>query len=155
MSEPIKLEYVTYILTNPETVWQALTDGQVMRIWWPGREIEAAWIEGSNMTMRSGPEHRIEFTGTILECERLHRLAYTVKAEWDEVLGRERPNRIRWVLKDFAPIVRLTLVNDDFEPESKVPEMVAAGWPAILSNLKTYLETGRPLPLEAVFGKIE
>ena len=46
--------------------------------------------------------------------------------------------------------VRLHVVHDGFEPGSKVLELIASGWPAVLTNLKTMLETGEPLPAETL-----
>jgi hypothetical protein len=37
-------------------------------------------------------------------------------------------------------------VHDGFEPGSTVASLVSQGWPRVLSNLKTLLETGEPLP---------
>jgi hypothetical protein len=43
-------------------------------------------------------------------------------------------------------MVKLTVIHDDFEPGSEMLKGVSEGWPAILSGLKTLLETGEPLP---------
>jgi uncharacterized protein YndB with AHSA1/START domain len=43
-------------------------------------------------------------------------------------------------------VVRLTVVHDGFEPGSDVLEGISNGWPAVLSSLKTLLETGSELP---------
>jgi hypothetical protein len=36
--------------------------------------------------------------------------------------------------------VKLTVVHDDFPPESTVRELISGGWPWKLANLKTALE---------------
>jgi hypothetical protein len=49
---------------------------------------------------------------------------------------------------DLAPFkdqVRLTIVHDDFDHGSKVFASISRGWPAVLSSLKSFLETGRAL----------
>ena len=33
-------------------------------------------------------------------------------------------------------------MHDDFDPGSTVPERISPGWPRVLSDLKTLLETG-------------
>ncbi|MFS8070714.1 MAG: hypothetical protein ACMG6S_30480 [Byssovorax sp.] len=43
--------------------------------------------------------------------------------------------------------VRLTVTHGELEPNSKMLEGVTSGWPAILSSLKTLLETGEPMPM--------
>ena len=44
--------------------------------------------------------------------------------------------------------VKLTVTHDDFAPDSKVFAGISNGWPLVLSNLKSYLETGST-PLHA------
>jgi len=43
-------------------------------------------------------------------------------------------------------LVKLTVTHDGFDPGSAVLELVSGGWPQLLSNLKTLLETGETLP---------
>ncbi len=43
-------------------------------------------------------------------------------------------------------MVKLTVTHDDFEPGSTVLESLSGGWPSLLANLKTLLETGDTLP---------
>jgi hypothetical protein len=41
--------------------------------------------------------------------------------------------------------VRLKVIHDELEPESKMLHDISQGWPAVLSALKTLLETGKPM----------
>ncbi|WP_235486622.1 SRPBCC domain-containing protein, partial [Frankia sp. AvcI1] len=69
----------------------------------------------------------------------------------DEFLATVRAERRSRVVFDLEPVggtVRLTVVHTDFDPGSTVLEAISGGWPAILSNLKTLLETGQTLPIE-------
>jgi hypothetical protein len=43
-------------------------------------------------------------------------------------------------------VVQLTVTHDGFDRGSRVLPAIAEGWPAVLSSLKTLLETGAPLP---------
>ncbi|XIE81369.1 hypothetical protein AB6O49_32890 [Streptomyces sp. SBR177] len=43
-------------------------------------------------------------------------------------------------------MVRLTVVHDDLAPGGTIRELVAEGWPALISSLKSLLETGEELP---------
>ncbi|WP_328412845.1 hypothetical protein [Nocardia sp. NBC_00403] len=38
--------------------------------------------------------------------------------------------------------MKLTVVHDGFMPGSKVLESISCGWPRVLADLKTLLETG-------------
>jgi uncharacterized protein YndB with AHSA1/START domain len=95
----------------------------------------------------------------VLECDPYRRLAYrwhTFTPELserfqfgDEVFAKlagERRSRVTFDLQPEGQLVKLTVVHDDFEPGSTAAGMVQHGWPAILSSLKTLLETGEPLP---------
>jgi hypothetical protein len=41
-------------------------------------------------------------------------------------------------------LVKLTVLHEELDPE--MHRGIAGGWPQVLSNLKTLLETGQPLP---------
>jgi len=43
-------------------------------------------------------------------------------------------------------LVRLTVAHDDLARDPKMLAGVSGGWPTVLSNLKTLLETGHALP---------
>ncbi|MGZ5252531.1 MAG: SRPBCC domain-containing protein, partial [Caldimonas sp.] len=43
-------------------------------------------------------------------------------------------------------LVRLTVTHDDLERDPDMLTSISGGWPKVLSNLKTFLETGRALP---------
>jgi len=95
----------------------------------------------------------------VLESEPYRRLAYawhTFTPEWakthgvsEEVLAKlasERRSKVTFEIEPLGPVVKLTVIHDDFDPGSTVLEMVSEGWPELLSNLKTLLETGNTLP---------
>jgi hypothetical protein len=67
----------------------------------------------------------------------------------DDVLTKianERRSKVTFEIEPLGQMVRLTVVHDDFKPESTVRQMVSEGWPRLLSDLKTLLETGEALP---------
>jgi hypothetical protein len=43
--------------------------------------------------------------------------------------------------------VRLTVTHEGFEEGSAMLESISGGWPRVLANLKTLLETGEAEPL--------
>jgi hypothetical protein len=61
----------------------------------------------------------------------------------------EKPSRVSIELTGQSPVVRLTVTHSGFPPDSKVYKACQLGWPMILSNLKSLLETGKPI---AVFN---
>jgi hypothetical protein len=61
-------------------------------------------------------------------------------------VASERRSKVTFDFEDLGQMVKLTVVQDDFDPGSTVVEMVSEGWPRLLSDLKTLLETGETLP---------
>lgn len=62
----------------------------------------------------------------------------------------ERRSKVTFEIEPAGAASKLTVVHDDFEPASTVAEMISEGWPALLSDLKSLLETGATVPTEAV-----
>jgi hypothetical protein len=56
-------------------------------------------------------------------------------------------SKVTFDLEQLGETVNLTVIHDDFEPDSEMLKGVRAGWPTILSNLQSLLETGETLPL--------
>lgn len=149
--------YTIYIKTTPERLWQALTEPAFTRRYW-GVEFETDWKVGSPMVWTEGEARTADPEQVVLEAEPGRRLSYTwhtPKAEWAEahhidadVLDRlraERRSKVTFELEPVGEMVKLTVIHDDFEPNGILREMVGQGWPQLLSDLKTFLETGEPL----------
>jgi uncharacterized protein YndB with AHSA1/START domain len=95
----------------------------------------------------------------VLESEPYRRLAYTwhtitpeladvleLTEEVRERIAAEQRSKVTFELEPLGELVKLTVVHDGFEEGSLVAPMVSQGWPRVLSDLKTMLETGEPLP---------
>ena len=67
----------------------------------------------------------------------------------NEAALKERPARVTFVLEPHGQRVRLTLTQEGFAEQSVVVDGVPEGWPAILSGLKSLLETGAYFPKAA------
>ena len=61
-------------------------------------------------------------------------------------MASERRSKVTFEIEPLGQMVKLTVVHDGFEPGSTVLEMINQGWPHLLSDLKTLLETGKTLP---------
>ena len=88
-----------------------------------------------------------------VEADRPRRLSYTFQHITNEEARRERPSRVTFVLEPFGKLVKLTLTHEGFAPDSVVLNGISKGWPAIMSSLKSMLESGTALsvPIEALF----
>jgi uncharacterized protein YndB with AHSA1/START domain/DNA-binding transcriptional ArsR family regulator len=149
--------YTTYIKTTPQRLWQALTDPAFTRRYW-GASFVSDWTKGSAMTWEQNGVTIADPAQVVLESEPYRRLAYswhTFTPEWarafefsDEFLATvsgEPRSKVTFDIEPMGEKVRLTVVHDGFEPQSTVLESISGGWPAILANLKTLLETGETL----------
>jgi uncharacterized protein YndB with AHSA1/START domain len=148
MTRP-EIVYITYIASTAETVWTALTNGESTKQYFFGRRIESDWKVGSKMTLWM-PDGRVDTQGKVLKAERPRLLQYTWHVEWMEELRNLPSTLVTFRIDPLGEVVRLTLTHESFEEDPEVDETLwengRNGWAAILSGLKTLLETGRPLP---------
>jgi uncharacterized protein YndB with AHSA1/START domain/DNA-binding transcriptional ArsR family regulator len=157
MSRP-DFVYTTYIHTTPERLWQALTDPAFTRRYWK-TTFETDWRAGSTMTWDHDGVTISDPAQVVLESEPHRRLSYTwhtFTPEFADAVGlsddllarmtQERRSKVTFDIEPLGETVKLTVVHDDFDPGSVVAEMIGEGWPHLLSDLKTFLETGETLP---------
>jgi uncharacterized protein YndB with AHSA1/START domain len=150
MSKP-EFVYVTYIETTPEKLWEALTDSAFSERYWWGTSVVSDWKVGSPFSLVLND--KTTDVGEILEADPPRRLSYTFRHILNEAARNERPSRVTFVLEPHGKLVKLTLTHDDFADNSVILDGISKGWPAIMSSLKSMLETGQPLiiPLDALF----
>jgi uncharacterized protein YndB with AHSA1/START domain len=143
MVSELKIAVVTYIASTAARIWDALTNPEITQQYWFGIRIESDWKVGSKVLYRRNG--KITDEQTLLKFEPPHVLSYTFNPLFEEFRG-ERPSRVTFELAAGGGVVRLTTTHDEFEPNNKVYHACSDGWPMIISNLKTLLETGRLLP---------
>ena len=155
--DDLRFVYTTYIRTTPERLWQALTEPAFTRLWWE-TSFETDWKPGSTMVWDNHGVVIEDPEQVVLEASPYHRLTYTwhsftpelaARFGWDAELqlklADERRSQVTFELEPEGESVRLIVTHDHFEPGSTQLEMVQHGWPAILSGLKSLLETGTSL----------
>lgn len=141
--------YVTYIATTPERLWRALTSAEDTQRYWAGRWIESDWTAGGLVTIWADAQRRtLDVTGELLAVEPGRKLALTFQAYPGGEVLRERPSRLSVELAALdGGVVKLTLTHDELAATSPIVPGIRRGWPAVLSSLKSLLETGNALPL--------
>jgi uncharacterized protein YndB with AHSA1/START domain len=97
---------------------------------------------------------KVTDTGVIVEADPPRRLSYTW-SNTSEEFRNERPSRVTFAIEPYGKLVKLTLVHEDFEQGSKMLQGISKGWPAIMSSLKTMLESGQALDVPLVALQIE
>jgi uncharacterized protein YndB with AHSA1/START domain/DNA-binding transcriptional ArsR family regulator len=150
--------YTTYIRTTPERLWQALTDPAFTERYW-GMVFESDWKPGSRYTLRQFGLSIADDEQVVLEADPYRRLSYTwhtFTPEWADALdlagdlerlAAERRSKVTFDIEALDDEqVKLTVVHDDLEPGGRVITLISGGWPRVLANLKTLLETGETLP---------
>jgi uncharacterized protein YndB with AHSA1/START domain len=160
--------YSTYIKTTPEQLWKALTDPAFTLRYW-GDGLHSDWQVGSPVLWQSGPDGEVQdLDQVVLECAPYRRLSYTwhsVQPSHAEFFGwsdehfaelaNQKRSHVTFELETVGAAVKLTVTHGGFEPGSEILDAVSGrkpqtgGWPEILANLKTLLETGDVLPMEA------
>jgi len=156
--------YVTYIKTTPEKLWQALTDPAFTRRYWGVGHL-SDWKVGSKMLSQATADGECkDLDQVVFESEPGRCLSYTwhtYQPEHAELFGwseerlaelqKEPRTRVRFEIEPDGDAVKLTVVHEGFVPGSEMlraasgrrPE--SGGWPQLLANLKTLLETGEVL----------
>jgi uncharacterized protein YndB with AHSA1/START domain len=133
--------YVTYIRTTPEKLWAALTrDTEFMKQYWFGTYCDSAWTAGAPWKMVQ-PNGNVSDAGEIVAVEPQRRLVIRwqhqspdAKAEGFSICTME--------IERSGSAVKLSVRHTMDREGSKLIEKVSGGWPKILANLKSLLETG-------------
>lgn len=134
-----KFVYVTYIASTPEKIWEALVKGDVTRRYWMHENV-SDWKPGSKWEHVSADSKRtVKIVGKVVESAPNKRLVLT----WADPADRANESRVTFTLEKVADMVRLTVAHEDLDPDMR--KKIEGGWARVLSSLKTYLETGRPL----------
>ena len=133
--------YVTYIRTTQEKLWSALTDAEFMKQYWFGMHCESRWTPGSSWTMVAG-DGRIFDTGQIVEADPPKRLVIRWRHEITPELKAEGDSLCTMELQSSGAAVKLSITHSIEREPSKFISAVSGGWPKIICNLKSLLETG-------------
>jgi uncharacterized protein YndB with AHSA1/START domain len=144
MSKP-EFVYVTYVETTPEKLWEALTSSEFSRQYWFGTELRSDWKIGSRLAlvMNGTPTDN----GEILEADQPRRLSCRFRRVLNDEMRNERPTKVVFVIEPHGKFVKLTLTHEGFAEGSKLLDGISEGWPAILSSLKSLLESGNALAI--------
>lgn len=143
-----RFAYVIFIRTTPARLWEALTESRFIRQYWYGMTVECAWKKGSHWNLVF-PDGRFADTGEVLEIDPPRRLVLRWQNEWKPELKAEGPSRCSFELEPSGSAVKLTVTHELDRPGSKFIETVAGGWPLLMSNLKSLLETGELAVVES------
>jgi len=144
MTDKPHFVYVTYIQSTPEKVWQALTDADLTARYW-GHSNVSDWQPGSAWEhVRTDGSGISDAGGKVLSAEPPRRLMVTFEDPTAEV-PPNGPSTVTFDIEPWQDIVRLTVTQENLADEDAF-RAISHGWPAVMANLKSLLETGHVLP---------
>jgi uncharacterized protein YndB with AHSA1/START domain len=140
--------YTIYIAATPEKVWQALTSAEHSRNYFFGNAVEVDQRVGGAYIVRT-PDGALHISGEVIECDPPKKLTVTFNVNWPELIEKLGPTLVTYEIEAAGDAVRLTMSEAHDRPLSDdILSGGRQGWPAILSSLKSLLETGAPLPVK-------
>jgi uncharacterized protein YndB with AHSA1/START domain len=143
MTQAAKTEfvYVTYIRTTQEKLWATLTEPDFITKYWFGMHVETDWKVGSPWKLLFA-DGRIADSGEVLEIDPPNRLLLKWRNEWKPEMRAEGAARCTMELEPAGDAMKLTITHSIDRANSQFIGAVSGGWPKIMSNLKSLLETG-------------
>ena len=136
-----------FIQTSAEKLWQSLTDGSLTPNYFFGTVVKSTFQKGTPIKYDM-PDGSPTVDGTVLECEPGRRLVHTWTIQYDPALSQE-VSKVEWRIEPRGNACKVIAIHD-FEGAPKTAAHLGEGqdgWNVVLSGLKTFLETGRPLDL--------
>ena len=139
--------YTIYIASTPEKVWQALTTAEFSRQYFSGFAIEADLRVGGAFVARA-PDGSVHIGGEVFECDPPRKLTITWNVNWPALVEKLGPTLVTYLIEQAGEAVKLTMLQShDRDIGEDILSGGREGWPAILSSLKSVLETGQPLAI--------
>ena len=140
--------YTIYIASTPERVWEALTSAEFTRKYFFGNAVEVELKVGGAYIVRT-PDGALHISGEVIECVSPRKLTVTFNVNWPALIEKLGPTLVSYEIEPAGDAVRLTMTESHDRPLSD--DILAGGrqgWPAILSSLKSVLETGHAPPIK-------
>src|SRR5580692_845862 len=137
--------YTIYIASTPEQVWEALTSAEFSRKYFFGNSVEVDLKIGGAYIVRA-TDGALHISGEVIECDPPKKLSITFKVNWPELIEKLGPTLVTYEIEPAGDAVRLTMTESHDRPlDDDILAGGRQGWPAILSSLKSLLETGEAL----------
>ena len=140
--------YTIYIASTPEKVWQALTTAEFSKKYFSGFAVEVELKVGGAFVARA-PDGSVHISGEVIACDPPRRLTITWNVNWPALVEKLGPTLVTYEIEPAGEAVRLTLTQAHDRPiDDDILSGGRQGWPAILSNLKSVLETGQAMAIQ-------
>lgn len=142
--------YVTYIYTTPQKVWDAITKPEFAKLYWLHYNV-SDWKKGSRWQHLHGDgSGKVMIDGEVLESDPPRQLVIS----WTRPDHSQEPSRVTFdITQHNDALVCLTVTHDQLAHDQAMASSIAGGWPKVLSNLKSLLETGKTENIWLTKGK--
>ena len=150
--------YQVFIRATPEAIWDAITKPEWTQRYGYRSIAEFDLRPGGIYRGKATPEFQamgmpeVVVTGEVVEADPPRKLVHTWAFNWDEI-RHEGPTRVTFEIADAPGGVSKLTVTHELENAPMTAAQLAGeiegaggGWPFVLSDLKTLLETGESLP---------
>jgi uncharacterized protein YndB with AHSA1/START domain len=135
--------YTIYIAATPEKVWQALTSAEFSRQYFSGFAVELEQKIGGAFKVLA-PDGSLHVSGEVIEHDPPRKLTITWDVNWPGLVEALGSTLVTYDLAPSGETVKLTMTQaHDRVLSDDILSGGRAGWPAILSSLKSLLETGK------------
>ena len=139
--------YTIYIAATSEKVWHALTSAEFSRKYFFGNAVEVDLRVGGAYIVRT-PDGALHISGEVIECDPPRKLTVTFNVNWPALVEKLGPTLVTYEIEQAGDAVKLTLIqSQDRTISDDILSGGRQGWPAILSSLKSVLETGSAMTI--------
>jgi uncharacterized protein YndB with AHSA1/START domain len=140
--------YTIYIASTPEKVWQALTSAEFSQKYFFGNSVAIEQRVGGAFIVRT-PDGSPHISGEVFECDPPRKLTHTFNVNWPALIETLGPTLVSYEIEPAGDAVKLTMTESHDRPiDDDILSGGRQGWPAILSSLKSLLETGAALDVK-------
>ena len=140
--------YTIYIASTPEKVWAGADIGGIQPKIFLG-QCRRGRSESRRRLYRAHAGWRGAHLGEVIECDPLRKLTVTFNVNWPALIEKLGPTLVTYEIEPVGDVVKLTLIQSHDRPISDdILSGGRAGWPAILSSLKSLLETGSAMVIQ-------
>lgn len=142
------LHYVIYINATPQVVWDALRRGEPIVSVMPGTSMNATFERGSQYAYsgKTPDGKTMKYVwGTVAEAAAPRHIEMTYLS-----MAGPHESRVVYDLEEIAgKYTKLSVTQDRFQDGDPNYATNAEGWPQLLSNLKSAIETGKVMNYHA------
>lgn len=141
-----KLVYQIIIKAPQERVWEAITKPEFTSRYYYGSTLKTDLTIGSPFTYHMANGSPI-VEGEVIVSEPPNKLVHSYHSLWPP-MNQDAPTQVTWELEALPEgVTKVTVLHEGFQGETATYNgLQSGGWTWILSNMKTLLETGEPMP---------